>query len=383
MCRFFLLFLFLALAVPSSAQMGMQPIVQSGSPEDRALREVDAATNPAQKIELLDKFMAEFGKGDIVLLAYERYISAYLAVKQYGKAFEYGDKALALDPDNFGIAYTLITPAAERGDAEHAFAFGERIAKMVERYRAAPPPEGADPETWEERKKVTLNSLQDQVTYVGQVLYTVGSHVSGPATRAALLERFVAVFPESPFAADAELLVTDAYGQAGNLARKVAFAEKVLARNPDNSNMLVALADHFAAQGEQLERAEQYARKALRLIPQAEKPEYLAEGQWAQRKSLQTGLARSALGQVYVHLVRDGEAVEPLRQAGPLLKPYPFYYGRNLYFLGFVLARMKRTTEAREVLTEAVAVDSPYRQRAQETLNKIGGPARRPAKKSS
>lgn len=383
MRRFFLLFLFLVLAVPSSAQMGMQPIVQSGSPEDRALREVDAATNPAQKIELLDKFMAEFGKGDIVLLAYERYISAYLAVKQYGKAFEYGDKAMALDPDNFNIAYGLVIAAAERGDAEHVIDFGERIGKMIERYRVAPAPEGADSDTWEERKKVTLASLQDQVAYVAQVMYTIGAQVSGPATRAALLERFVATFPESPFVGDSQLMITDAYGQAGNLGRKVAFAEKVLSRDADNVNMLVALAEHFAAQGEQLERAEQYARKALRLIPQAEKPGHLSDAQWAQRKNLQTGLARSALGQAYVHLVRDGEAVEPLRQASPLLKPYAFYYGRNQYFLGFVLARMKRTNEAREVLTEAVAVDSPYRQRAQETLNKIGGPARRPAKKSS
>lgn len=382
MRRFLLLSLFLVLALPASAQLGKQPIVQSGSPEDRALREVDAATSPAEKIALLDKFMAEFGKGEVVLLAYERYVSAHLAAKQYAKAFDYGDKAMALDPDNFGIAYTLVVGAAERGDAEHAVVFGEYIAKMIERYRTASAPEGADAATWEERKKVTLLNYQDQVNYVAQVMYTLGAQAGGPGTRAALLERFVAAFPESPYVGDAQLVITDSYGQAGNLSRKVAFAEKVLSRDPDNVNMLVALAEHFAAQGEQLERAEQYARKALRLIPQAEKPAHLSDGQWAARKNLQTGLCRSALGQAYVHLVRDADALEPLRGAGPLLKPYAFYYGRNQYFLGFVLARMKRTTEAREVLTEAVTIDSPYRERAQDTLNKIGGPARRPAKKS-
>jgi len=383
MRRFFLLFLFLVLALPSSAQMGKQVIVRAGTPEDAALREIDAAADLAQKIALLDKFMAEFGKGDIALLAYERYISAYLAAKKYDRAFEYGHKAMEMDPDNFTVAYRLVAGVAEKGDAEHVFVFGEHIGKMIERYRNAPAPETADPQLWEEQKRVTLSNISDQVAYVGQVMYTIGAQVSGPAARAALLERFVAVFPDSPFAGDAQLLVADAHGQAGNLARKVAFAEKVLSRDPDNVNMLVALAEHFAAQGEQVERAEQYARKALRLLPQAEKPAHLTDAQWAQRKNLQTGLSRSALGQVYVHLIRDNDAVEPLRQASPLLKPYSFYYGRNQYFLGFVLARMKRTLEAREVLTEAVAIDSPYRERALDTLNRIGGPLRRPAKKSS
>jgi tetratricopeptide (TPR) repeat protein len=382
MRRFLFLVLFLSLAVPSSAQLGKQPMMRAGSPEDQALKEVDAATEPAKKIELLNKFMTEFGKGDISLLAYERYIAAYLAAKQPAKAFEYGDKAMELDPDNFNIAYGLVIAAAERNNAERAADFGEHISKMVERYRAASAPEGSDADTWEERRKVTLMNYQDQVAYVAQVMYTLAAQAGGPGTRAALLERFVAAFPESPYLGDAQLMITDSYGQAGNVGRKVAFAEKVLARDPDNVNMLVALAEHFAAQGEQLERAEQYARKALRLIPQAEKPAHLSDGQWAARKNLQTGLCRSALGQAYVHLVRDADAVEPLRGAGPLLRPYAFYYGRNQYFLGFVLARMKRTAEAREVLTEAVTIDSPYRERAQDTLNRIGGPVRRPAKKS-
>lgn len=381
MRRFFLLVMFLSLAVPSSAQLGKSVIVRAGSPEDQALKDIDAATEPARKIELLDNFMAEFGKGDMALLAYERYIAAYLAAKQPGKAYEYGEKALELDPDNFSVAYGLVIAAAERGNAERAVDFGERIGKMIERYRAAPAPAESDPDTWEERKKVTLMNYQDQVAYVAQAMYSLAAQAGGPATRAGLLERFVTAFPDSPFVGDAQLVITDSYGQAGNVGRKVAFAENVLSRDADNVNMLVALAEHFAAQGEQLERAEQYARKALRLLPEAGKPEHLSDAQWNQRKNLQTGLCRSALGQVYVHMVRDREAVEPLRQAGPLLKPYAFYYGRNQYFLGFVLARMRRTAEAREVLTEAVAIDSPYRERAQDALNRIGGPVRRPAKK--
>jgi hypothetical protein len=45
---------------------------------------------------------------------------------------------------------------------------------------------------------------------------------------------------------------------------------------------------------------------------------------------------------------------------------------------------MQRIPEARAVLTEVISLNTPYKQRAQETLAKIGGPASsKPARKSS
>ena len=61
----------------------------------------------------------------------------------------------------------------------------------------------------------------------------------------------------------------------------------------------------------------------------------------------------------------------------PLLKSDSGSYARNLYRLGFVLAKMQRIPEARATLTEAVAINSPYRALAQDVLNRIGGPIRR------
>jgi hypothetical protein len=44
---------------------------------------------------------------------------------------------------------------------------------------------------------------------------------------------------------------------------------------------------------------------------------------------------------------------------------------------------MQRTPEARTVLTEAVSVNSPYKAKAQETLNKIGGSTKKPTHKAA
>src|SRR5271156_4603027 len=83
----------------AEAQIGKSVAIPAGTPEDKALAAVAAAPTSAEKIALLDKFMAESGKGDMVIVASEQYLAVYAADKNYDKAFEYADKGLAADPD--------------------------------------------------------------------------------------------------------------------------------------------------------------------------------------------------------------------------------------------------------------------------------------------
>ena len=92
------LLMFLALAITTSAQFGKSVSVAAGTPEDKPLAEIYAAPDGPDKIALLDKFMADYGKGDLALLGDQLYVQSYLTQKNYAKVYEYGDKALALDP---------------------------------------------------------------------------------------------------------------------------------------------------------------------------------------------------------------------------------------------------------------------------------------------
>ncbi len=376
----FALFLLIAPAQAQRGQIGKSVMLSAGSPEDKALTEVTEATDPAKKLELLDKWLAEHGKGDLAILAYEMYVVHYTSEKNYDKAFEYGEKLFALDPDAINMAVSLIRLASEKPDLQRVFSYGERVAAIIERYKSSPPAEGTNPDDWAKIKTETLAELSSTVGFVEYTLFTMGYQLQDAAQRAALLERFVAAFPKSLYASQAQVMAADAYQQARAPQKMVAFAQKVLAGEPDNFWMMVTLADYWATQKEQLDAAEAHARKALTLIEQAPKMEGITEEDWQKQKSLQLGLAWSALGQIHLHKNRDAQAVDALKTASPLLKPYDYYYGRNLYFLGFVLARAKRVAEARPILTEATTVNSPYKALAQDTLGKIGGPA--PAKKA-
>ncbi len=101
----------------------------------------------------------------------------------------------------------------------------------------------------------------------------------------------------------------------------------------------------------------------------------MADEQWAQQKGLQKGLALSSLGQVNIEKKDNAQAVENLKAAAPLLKPDDGSYAQNQYRLGFALLNLKRTAEAKEALTQAASVNSPFRAKAQEKLKTIAGPA--------
>ena len=209
-------------------------------------------------------------------------------------------------------------------------------------------------------------------------LFSTAYQTRDPAARAALLERFAAAFPDSPYAANAQTLVAAAYQQAQNYPKMLDFAQKILARDANNLGMLILLSDYFSERGEQLDKAEEYAKKAFDLLEKAQKPEGVAEEQWQKQVSLQKGLAWTALGQVHIHRRRDAQAVEAFRAAAPLLKPDPFTYARNQYRMGFALLNLKRVAEARSVLAEAASIDSPYRALAQEKLKTLPpGPAKK------
>src|SRR5258708_12209564 len=75
-------------AVPMRAQLGKTIIVSAGSEVDHQLNEINAATDPAPKLKLIDAFSAAHSKRDLPILAPQQYINYYLNPNQYHKVFE-------------------------------------------------------------------------------------------------------------------------------------------------------------------------------------------------------------------------------------------------------------------------------------------------------
>jgi tetratricopeptide (TPR) repeat protein len=154
-------------------------------------------------------------------------------------------------------------------------------------------------------------------------------------------------------------------------------ANGLLAKDPNDVGMLLLLSDYYGEKGEQLDKAETYAKKAISGLQTAAKPEGVTEEQWTQQKGLQKGLALSSLGQINIEKKENAQAVDNLRAAAPLLKADDGSYARNQYRLGFALLNLKKNAEAKEAFTQAASVNSPYKALAQEKLKGLAPPARR------
>lgn len=352
-------------------QIGKYVPINAGSDADRAMTELNAATDPAQKLALIDKFATQFGQGDMALVANENYVNYYLAQKQYDKAFEYGDKVFALDAGNFNNAVNMVRAASEKGDAEKLLSYGEKAQSVISAYKASPAPEGVAAEKWEQDKARALENNRDNYNFVQQVVYGGVYQNKDAAKRAEQLMRFAKIFPDSPLAMQAMGVAASSYQQAQNTPKMMEVANTILAKDPNNMGMLLLVSDYYGEKGEQLDKAENYAQKAATLADSAQRPTDVPEDQWKQQTALQKGLALSTMGQINLQKKNNAGAVQNFLAASPLLKSNDTSYARNQYRLGFALLNLKKIADAKAAFTEAASVNSPYKSYAQDKLKAL------------
>lgn len=363
------------LPAPIHAQIGKFVPIQAGSDADHAMAEINAATDAAQKLALIDKFATTVAQGDLAIVADDLYVNYYVGAKNYDKAFEYGDKLFALDPDNFQNAVNMVHAAAEKGDMEKLFSYGGKASAILQRYKSSPAPEGMSEDAWKDRKAQTLQDAHDSIVYVEQLLFNAAYQTRELVKRAGLLVQFAQLFPDSQYTNQALGVAAAAYRQSQNTPKMLETANGILAKDPNNVGMLLLLADYYSEKGEQLDRAESYSKKVISLVDVAKKPEGVADDQWQKQNSLQKGLALSSLGQVNIQKRDNAQAIENFKTAAPLLKSDETSYARNQYRLGFALLNLRRTAEAKAAFTEAASVNSPYKALAQEKLKGMAAAA--------
>jgi len=363
--------IFFSAATGSAQHIGKYVPVSAGSDADHAMAEINAATDPAQKLALIDKFAAGPGQGNMALVANELYVNYYLAQKQYEKVFEYGEKTLAIDPLNIDAAVNMVRGASEKGDVEKLLAYGAKTQDILTAYQASPAPPNVAADTWERQKSQAIESNRDNIRYVQQAVYNGAYQTADPAKRADQLLRFAKTFPDSEYTLTALGVAASSYQQAQNAPKMLEVGNALLAKDPNNLGMLLLVSDYYGEKGEQLDKAEAYAQKAAKLADSASRPEGVTEDQWKQQTALQKGLALSTLGQVNLQKKNNTQAIQNFQAAAPLLKSNDVGYARNEYRLGFAFINLKNFPEAKAAFTAAASVNSPYKQPAQDKIKTL------------
>jgi tetratricopeptide (TPR) repeat protein len=165
-------------------------------------------------------------------------------------------------------------------------------------------------------------------------------------------------------------LTVAAYGKL-DLPKMYAYADKALALNPDDVNVLVLVGwiiprkydpNDLAAES-QLDKGEKYEKHALEVLATLPKPANLTEEQFAKVKAQGESQAHSGLGLIYYRRQKYAESVEELKKAttDPTnLDPVDFY------IMGMDLSQLKRFSESADAFAKCAAIPGGVQDRCKQ-----------------
>lgn len=340
--------------------------IPAGTPEDQALQAISQEQDAQKRLAMYEDFVQKFSSNPAAS-AYGNWQLAqyYQQAGDQQKALEYGDKALASSPGNLDILVMQTNLAISLKDnakvMDYAVQGGEAYDNM-----GKTKPAGMSDSDFAAQTDDAKQAGKSAYEFLEAAAYNAIAAETDAQKRMADIERFTPTFPNSRFADSVESFAMVALSQLNDKPRLIAYGEKTLATNPESLPTLLLLANAYADDTKpgSLVKAATYAQKAI-TVANADAPDADAS------RKVSAGVARSTLGYVYMKQDKTAASIPELKTAVVLLKGQNDQYAVALYRLGFAYAKLGRTTEARSVLNEAVAIPGPVQQPARDLLGKV------------
>jgi tetratricopeptide (TPR) repeat protein len=353
------------------------------TPEDKLTLAYNGADSPQEQIAAIDKFVQENPNSEFLPCAYEYYTMAYLKLNQFDKVVEYGEKGLSGNYQDLMLMLNVLKGYVGSGKVSD-LAF-QVVMKAPAEIKEENVPTRAPDVSEEEWKKVVAETeaqASEQRAYVEYAFFQILQHEPDGNKRVQWLDQFVQAFPDSPNQAQINFNYFIAYKLTNNAEKLNEYGEKAVASDPENVFTLNVVADDYATRQANLEKAEEYAKKALELAPNMQKTAGMTDEQFKAQQDRQLGLAHFTLG--LVELERGAQkhqvagSIDEFQSAGDLLEGNPQLQGRAFYYLGYAneVIYPPRHKAAIEALTKAAELASPWQAQAQDLLAKVKAAAK-------
>jgi tetratricopeptide (TPR) repeat protein len=204
------------------------------------------------------------------------------------------------------------------------------------------------------------------------------SPASDQAKQIELGEAFLQKYPESRYRANIYSMLTMDYLRAGQVQKMEAVADKELALNPNDVQIMAivgqalprAMNSSTPDQAKVLAKAELYSRKAIELTPTYPKPANISEESFSAVKNQTLAMAHGGLGLVYVRRNQFKEAIPELNQS-VTLDPTPDPV--NYFLLGLANTKASHFDDAIAAYNKCAVATSPM----QDTCKKAGEEAKK------
>jgi tetratricopeptide (TPR) repeat protein len=362
------LFCFSFFAAPASAQ-GSRIEIPAGTPEDHDLQSISNEQDAAKKLAMYQEFVQKYASNPAAVAYGNWQISqAYQTSGDLNKALEYGDKALVGSPKNLDILVSQASVAQQAKDNAKLIDYAVRGGEVCTSIGKQAKPEVMSDDDFKRRVEDDKNAAKNSCDFLESAGFNVIASENDAKTRMANIEKYSTAFPESKFQDQVANYAMYSLGQLNDQTRLVAYGEKTLAANPDSLATLLLLANFYGDDTKpgSAAKALSYAQKAI-AVAKADAPDA------DKSRKLSAGVAHTIVGYVYVFKQdKTTAAIPELRAAAGLLKGQDDQqYARALYGLGYAYGKLSKLTEARDVLTEAVKIQSPWQKISEDLLGKV------------
>ena len=361
---FALLFLLTSLAYTQVEKLA----ISAGTPEDKDLNAISAEQDPQKKLQMYEDFLSKYASNSAAV-AYANWQLAqyYQNAGDLQKAMECGDKAIAASPHNLDILNSEVMIAQQAKDNARQFKYSAQGGDVYNSIEKQAKPADLSQEQFASNIAAEKEANHSVYEFFQNAAFNAIVSETNPKTRMDYIDQFTTTFPKSGMDDQIANYAMIALADLRDNKRLVAYAEKVLAGNPDDLPALLMLANAYGDSSEPgaMAKAITYAQKTI-VAAKAEQPD-------ADRsRKVSAGVAHSILGRVYAKQEKTLPSITELKSAVALLKGQDEQqYALSAYYLGWDYAKLNRLNEARAVLTDAANIPGSTQAPIKDLLTKV------------
>lgn len=339
--------------------------INTETPEGQALQQIGQETDDAKKLAAYEKFTQDYPKSDNLAWVYGEMQPLYVKATQPDKAIDAGEKIMALDPEDLDTALATLKASEAKKDPDLVKKWSNTTAVLAQKVIASPQPKDEDAvEDW----KKHVDYAKQVNTYSEYAIDAAALQTNDARKKVDLIEALFERDPQSQYMPQLMPAAVQALQQINDPERSTAFAEKVLAKDPNNDEMLLVAANGYSQKNKEPDKVIAYSTKLAEVLKQKTKPEGVGDADWTKRNNAIMCLAHYWPGKVYYSQKKYGPAEKELREALSLADSNPALKPELLFMMGDSAYRQENIVEALKYFQQCAAIKSNLQAQAAKNV---------------
>lgn len=361
----------LLIAAAAFAATRHKPVIDPESQDGILLQRIQQEPLPARKLVLLERFVDQYPQASNLAWVYEQLLPIYQEAQEFDKVLATAESLLALDPLNLNAAHHALLASQAEKDPALVEKYAQTAWDLASKAAHCPKPTDED-----EIADWTIETAyaRDVMNVSEYVLYSQARESSEPQRKMELIQIIERRNPQSKYLDPAKKDYIHAFEQTQGPEQTLALAEKTLAEQPDNEDMLMIVAQYYFDREREFPKVVALAQKIVEALERKPQPEDITADAWAAKKSRYNGLANWMIGVIHAREGRYTLSDRYLRSAIPqihedkVLAAAYYYLGYDNYAIAIELHDRGRALEGLKYTKMCVEMDGPFQAPAQKNL---------------